>query len=188
MTSKLHLTTAVATSFAAFMLLTSPSSAATEKPSTSSANETIVAHVAQGQHQGGMNKDMGGGMMKEGAKHGHMMHKRMMDGGMMHGGSKSGMHGGMMHGGSKSGMHGGMMQGKHGGHGMRVVPMKHLTVEDTRHFFEHHLEKMGHKRLKVGTVKELGADSIVAEIVTVDDSLVQRFKVDRHSGAVQKID
>jgi hypothetical protein len=180
MTTKSKAATAIATSLAAFMLIASPGNATTEKTSNQAANATHLAHVAHGQHQGGMSKNMDGKAMMNSEK----MGGGMMGGQMMHGGSKPGMHGEKMHG----GMMKGMMQGKHGGHGMRVVPISHLTVEDTRHFFEHHLEKMDHKRLKVGTVKELDADNIVAEIVTVDDSLVQRFKVDRHSGVVQKID
>ena len=37
-------------------------------------------------------------------------------------------------------------------------------------------------RLKVGDVKEKDADTIVAEVVTKENSLVQRFVVDRRTG------
>jgi len=41
-------------------------------------------------------------------------------------------------------------------------------------------------RLKVGEVKEKDADTITADIVTLDNSLVQRFIVDRHTGALRQ--
>jgi hypothetical protein len=45
----------------------------------------------------------------------------------------------------------------------------------------------GNERLKVGDVTRTDDDTIVAEIVTVDDSLVQRLEIDRHSGRMQRI-
>ncbi len=74
------------------------------------------------------------------------------------------------------------------GFGTRVVPMRHLTVDDVRHFLEHRLARRGNKRLKLGEVKEADEDTIIAEIVTVDDSLVQRFKIDRHTGRMKQVD
>ena len=52
------------------------------------------------------------------------------------------------------------------------------------------IEKMiaDNKRLKVGEVKEADDDTIVAEIVTQDGSLVQRLKVDRHTGQMQQVE
>ena len=44
----------------------------------------------------------------------------------------------------------------------------------------------GNKRVKLGEVTEADDDTIVAEIVTQDGSLVQRFKVDRHTGFMQQ--
>jgi hypothetical protein len=46
------------------------------------------------------------------------------------------------------------------------------------------VERLNNKRLKVGDIK---ADdgSITADIVTVDNSLVQRLKVDRHTGSIE---
>jgi hypothetical protein len=46
----------------------------------------------------------------------------------------------------------------------------------------------GNPRLKVGDVKEKDADTITADIVTRDNSLVQRYAVDRHSGVVQDVE
>ena len=76
---------------------------------------------------------------------------------------------------------GGMGRGT-GGHGMVVTPSKHLMPDDARHYFNHWIEAHGNKRLKVGDVKESNDNTIVVDIVTVDDSLVRRFAVDRHSG------
>jgi hypothetical protein len=68
------------------------------------------------------------------------------------------------------------------GAGKRVTPIQHLSTEDVRHFLEHSLEMRANPRLKVGEVQEVDEDTIVADIVTVDDSLVERWKIDRHTG------
>ena len=81
----------------------------------------------------------------------------------------------------------GMMgQGTMGGQGpgMRVTPSQHLTTDDVSHFLGHFLQRHGNPRLKVGGVQEVDEDTILAEIVTVDDSLVQRWRVDRHTGQI----
>lgn len=92
------------------------------------------------------------------------------------------------------GMGPGMMQGMPGmggkgmmgdqGPGMRVTPSQHLTTDDVSHFLDHFLERHGNPRLKVGKVEQVDEDTIIAEIVTVDDSLIQRFTVDRHTGQI----
>ncbi len=74
------------------------------------------------------------------------------------------------------------------GHGMKVVPSVHLSTDDVRHFLDHRLAMHGNQRLKVGEVKEGDDDTIVADIVTLDDSLVQRFEVDRHSGRMKRVE
>ena len=66
----------------------------------------------------------------------------------------------------------------------RVRPISHLTIEDVRHQFEHRVALRGNKRLKVGEVKQIDDNTITADIVTVDDSLVRRLRVDLHSGRV----
>ena len=58
-----------------------------------------------------------------------------------------------------------------------------LTVDAVKKDVEQWLEQRGNPRLKVGEVKEKDADTIEAEIVTLDNSLVERYAVDRHSGA-----
>jgi len=66
--------------------------------------------------------------------------------------------------------------------GRVVAPSKDLSADDVRHFFEHRLDMYGNKHLKVGDVKAADDDTIMAEIVTQDGSLVQRLNVDRHTG------
>ena len=95
------------------------------------------------------------------------------------------MHSGMMP--MMSGQMGRQMMGSSStmGPGFGVVtPSQHLSVDDVRHFLEHRLERHGNDRLRIGDVKEADKDSIVAEIVTVDGSLVDRLNVDRHTGVM----
>ena len=106
-----------------------------------------------------------------------MMGQGTMGPGMM----QSGMGPGMMQG----GMGPGMMQGGMGAlFGSRVMPMMNLSTEDVRGYLTAQLDGLNNKRLKVGDIK---ADdgAITADIVTVDNSLVQRLKVDRHTGAIE---
>jgi hypothetical protein len=99
-------------------------------------------------------------------------------------GPRAGMRFGMMGGGM---MGSGMMQAGHSGmdalFGTRVERMLNLTADDVRSYLTFRLEQLKNKRLKIGDTKvEDGA--VVADIVTVDNSLVQRLKVDRHTGAI----
>lgn len=57
-----------------------------------------------------------------------------------------------------------------------------LTVDDVRENMEQHLKWRGNDRLKVGTVSEKDDNTISAEIVTVDDSLVRKIEVDKTTG------
>ena len=104
---------------------------------------------------------------------GSMMGRGMMGSGMMGRGM-------MMH----RGMMGRGMTGFRG----RVTPDYQLKTGDVKAYFERRLAWAGNKRLKLGAVKEQEGDSIVADIVTVDDSLVQRLKVDRHTGMMKHIE
>ena len=102
--------------------------------------------------------------------------------GNMKGQGKQGMMGkGMMGAGM---MQGGMGPGTGALFGSRVTPMMNLSVEDVRGYLAVQLDRLNNKRLKVGDIK---ADdgTITADIVTVDNSLVQRLKVDRHTGAIE---
>lgn len=70
--------------------------------------------------------------------------------------------------------------------GSRVLPMMNLTTEDVRTYLSVRLDGIHNKRLKVGDVK---ADDgvITADIVTLEDSLVQQIKVDRHTGLIEYV-
>jgi hypothetical protein len=72
--------------------------------------------------------------------------------------------------------------------GHQVVPSRDLTTDDVRHFLEHRLEMHGNKRVQVGEVKEADEDKIVADITTVDGSLIQRLEVDRHTGMMKHVE
>ena len=116
---------------------------------------------------------MGPGMMGQGMMGPGMMGPGMMGPGMM---------------GQQPGQGMGMGQGP--GFGMGTGPggqfamplAKDLSVDEARHILEHRLAWHGNERLKVGTVEEKDADTIVAEIVTAEGSVVQRLEIDRHTG------
>ena len=132
-------------------------------------------HGTMGQQmdQGGC--PMMGGMMGQGKQ--GMMGQGTMGPGMMQGGMGPGM--------MQGGMGSGMMQGGMGAlFGSRVTPMMNLSTEDVRGYLTVQLDRLNNKRLKVGDIK---ADdgAITADIVTVDNSLVQRLKVDRHTGLIE---
>lgn len=137
--------------------------------------------LAQGM-QGGMGPGMmGGGMMQGGMGQGMMcpMMSGMMQGGMGPGMMSPGMMGrGMMGQGMGSRMtRGGMF-------GSRVTPMMNLSVDDVRSYLDMQIERLNNKRLKISNVS--ADDGVIsAEVVTVDNSLVQRLKVDRHTGAIE---
>ena len=84
---------------------------------------------------------------------------------------------------------GGYGPGTSGGYGPGVTGLGwnaagrdlNLSGDSVRNYFERWLAWQGNPRLKVGDVKEKDADTIMIDIVTKDDSLVQRFAVDRHS-------
>jgi len=98
-----------------------------------------------------------------------MMGSGMMGSGMMGSGMAQG-------GGTASGM-GALF-------GSRVTPMMKLSVDDVRTYLAAQLDHLKNKRLKVGDVKSNDAD-ITADVVTVDNSLVQRLKVNRLTGAIE---
>ena len=80
-----------------------------------------------------------------------------------------------------------MMSSHMGGSGMmggRVMPAQHMDEEDVQHHFEHYLNRMDNERLKLGKIDVIDEDTIAADIVTVDDSLVRRHHIDRHSGRI----
>jgi hypothetical protein len=64
---------------------------------------------------------------------------------------------------------------------------KNLSARDVTKIFEALLAWHGNDRLKVGKVKEKDENTIIAEIVTVDDSLVERLAVDRKTGRRSRV-
>lgn len=130
--------------------------------------------LAQGMMGGGTGQGMTGMMQGD---------QGMMRGGMIGRGMQGGpgemmcpMMGGMMDGRMSAGMSGLF--------GSRVVPKMNLSADDVRSYLTAQIDRLGNKRLKVGSVN---ADSgnIIAEVVTVDNSLVQRMKVDRSTGNIK---
>jgi hypothetical protein len=119
-----------------------------------------------------MQGDMGQGTMGPG-----MMGPGMMREGMGQGMMGSGMMGPGM-------MRGGMDPGRGALFGSRVTPMMNLSVEDVRGYLALQLDRLNNKRLKVGDINAEDG-TITADIVTVDNSLVQRLKVDRRTGAIE---
>ncbi|MFB3134583.1 MAG: hypothetical protein ACE1Y3_02505 [Rhodospirillales bacterium] len=155
-----------------------------------------TAHERGGHGPGIMGPGMGHGygMMGYGRGMGHgygmMGHGHGMghDRGMGHGrgmGHAYGMghgtgHGhGMMGRGGKSGCGPGAMGGS--------SVDKELGVEDVTKILEGRLAWRGNDRLKVGKVEEKDEKTIIAEIVTVDDSLVKRLEFDRRTGRHRRI-
>jgi hypothetical protein len=136
--------------------------------------------MGQGMGPGMMGQSMGPGMM--GPSMGHGMMGQGMGPGMMGLGTMGHhpMRSDMMMG-QRMGSGVGGWSGLEGG---RVVPMMQLSADDVRIFFERYLESLGNARLKVGKITEMDNDTIAAEIVTVDDSLVEQFEVDRHTGEI----
>jgi hypothetical protein len=59
---------------------------------------------------------------------------------------------------------------------------RNLTVDQVREFYEGRIKFHNNDRLKIGKVVEKDADTIAVEIVTVDNSLVNKFDLDRHTG------
>ena len=68
------------------------------------------------------------------------------------------------------------------GPGMMQPLPDDLSAAQVKHMLAHRLAWQGNPNVKVGSVQEKDDDTIVAEIVTQDGSLVQKFDVDRHTG------
>ena len=94
-----------------------------------------------------------------------------------------GMHQGRMmkQGYGPANMQGGMNRGNCP-YGQAATLTTPLTVDNVRANFEQHLQGRGNDRLKVGAVTEQDADTIIVEIVTVDDSLVRKIQIDKATG------
>jgi hypothetical protein len=133
-----------------------------------------------GMSPGMMSRGMGSDMMGQGMRPSVMMAPGMMQGGRGPGMMGQGIGSGMMMGSGMMAPGGGMSAM----FGTRVVPMMNLSAEDVQGYLAWRLERLGNKRLKLGEIKTEG-ETITADIVTVDNSLVQRLKVDRRTGAIE---
>lgn len=177
-------TAAAVAGLGALALLASPTFAGGDHGGT---DQVQLAHMGQG--QGGGWAGRAGHMGTMGRGHGMGPGYGMGPGMMMDPGTMMG-HGMMM--GPGYGMGHGTMMGP--AYGVGTCPGfaaradKDLDADDVRSSIERSLDWHGNKRLKVGDVNETDDDTIVAEIVTLDGSLVQRLAVDRHSGGMQQVD
>lgn len=63
------------------------------------------------------------------------------------------------------------------------VPALNLSTGDVKAYLERWITMTGDPRFKVGKVTEKDDKTIIAEIVTKDGALAQRYSVDRHTGA-----
>ena len=155
--------------------------------------------MGQGYGMGGPGM-MGPGMMGQGMMGPGMMGPGMMGPGMMgpgYGPGGSGMP--MMGPGMGQGMGPGMGQGMGPGPGMgqgmgpgmgggmMQQPRQSVSVDDVRDMLERRLAWQGNPNVKLGKVEEKDADTILAEIVTQDGSLVERLEVDRRSGWMRMV-
>ncbi|MFC0589511.1 hypothetical protein ACFFF7_08815 [Novosphingobium aquiterrae] len=86
------------------------------------------------------------------------------------------------------GMMGPMMgSGMMGGYAQPQANLN-LSVDDVRGSVERWIAMTGNPRLKPGKVAAANADTITAEVVTVDkEALVQRYAVNRHTGYWQQV-
>jgi hypothetical protein len=73
-------------------------------------------------------------------------------------------------------------------HGWPIPAPRDLTDDDVRQWLDQGLAWLGNSRLKVGQVTETDEATITAEIITLDDSLVQSLTIDRRSGAVWQVE
>ena len=127
--------------------------------------------MAPGMMNQGMMPMMGYGMTGQGMMMPMMMAPGMMGQGMMNQGA---MGQGMMNQGATPMM------------GMAAAAP--LDADHVRPHLEQHLAMMGFPNLMLGSIEAEDDDTLVAEIVTRDGTLVQRLAVDRHSGAVTPLE
>lgn len=136
----------------------------------------------QGQGYQGQMPMMGYGMMGPGMGMGPGM---MMGPGMGYGyGGQMPMMGyGMMGSGMMMGPGYGMM----GGCGDAQTLDRDIKADDVKKMMEQRVAWARNPNLKVGKVTEKDGDTIEAEVVTKDNSLVRKFSVDRHTGRMQPV-
>ncbi len=138
----------------------------------------------------GMMDGMRGGPRAEGVPGPGMM-GRVMTGPGMPGGSMMGMGGMPMGPMTMHGPHaqmGGQALGPGVIYGMPHGATTEMTPARVETFLSHLLDRHGNPRLEIGEITEAEDGSIIAEIVTVDGSLVQRLAFNRYPGLFRQID
>ena len=73
-------------------------------------------------------------------------------------------------------------------YGMPHGATTEMTPARVEAFLSHMLERHNNPRLEIGEITEAEDGSIIAEIVTVDGSLVQRLSFNRYPGLFRQID
>ncbi len=88
-----------------------------------------------------------------------------------------------------------MMMGANCGRmGMRVYMMgrrltdRKLDASEVKRILDGRLAWRGNKRLKVGKVTEKDDNTVIAEIQTVDGSLVAKYAIDRTTGVMRYVE
>ncbi len=182
-------TVGAAAGLAALMLLPAPGFASGEHhlvrgeaPAASAPAGTRLAHMGRGLAGGtgivAPGQGYGPGPY-QGYGAGYGMGHGMMGHGMMgHGTMGPGM------------MPPGYGYGSQPGYGMgpAIDQGEDLSADDVRDRIERNLAWHGNERLMVGEVTEADEDSILADIVTKDGSLVRRFRIDRHTGQMRDVE
>ena len=69
--------------------------------------------------------------------------------------------------------------------GQAAATGEDINIEGVQTRMERWLAIQGNDRLKLGKIEAVDDDTITVEIVTADDSLVQKLAVDRHSGQMR---
>lgn len=166
-----------------------PDTAETGTPDTSPGG--MMRGMMPGMMMGGQTPGMMGGDMQGMEGMPGMMGKgqgRMMQGGMM---GMCPMMPGMM-GSQGPGMMGcGMMQGQGAGYGNWLYGLPggqppETTPETARAWLKRQLEHHANPRLRIGSVERQEDGTVIAEIETVDGSLVQRLVFNRYPGFVRR--
>lgn len=81
----------------------------------------------------------------------------------------------------------GMMMGQAAHHAQFKTADKNLSSDDVRKILDGRFAWMGHKRLQVGEINKSETGVLVAEVNTVDGSLVMRMEVDPKTGAMRHV-
>jgi hypothetical protein len=112
---------------------------------------------------------------------------------MMGGGPGAGMMNPAMMGAMMSGGMGPAMMGAAGagmpcpGLAAATVNAEPLTLDSAQKVVQQRLTWMGNDRLKVGKVEAKGDTAFTAEIVTLDNSLVEKLEIDAKTGFIRPV-